>query len=430
MSRTIGKVILAALAIALPAAACSKAAEPAETKPQTAAPAAAEPLVLGMLGKPDAGIVKMLETKFPDAPIKAVSIDPKAIEQWVSGGGMPDLLLDVERISIPPYLLDRIQLDLSPYIKKSNLPLDRFEPGLIDHIRAYGDKNQMYALPVTRYLYALYYNKDVFDKLNVPYPTDGMSWEQILKLAESATRSVDGIAYRGLDPMMSEFGLVSLIDQFSLNAVDPATNQASVSTDRWQGMVSLLRSIYDIPGNRPETKSLRKPDDFLVTGKVAMALGIDPSALSGMKGSIDIVTYPTLPDKPGVGPGTRTLNAMITAGSKQKDKAFELITYLVSPEAQLMMSARGFGTVLTDPTIMKAYASDVSALKGKNVQAFFKNKLPQIGAISPYEVLALPVLYSAVPELVTAPDPKPVLQQIDTAMNGLIRAEAAKQVKK
>lgn len=73
--------------------------------------------------------------------------------------------------------------DLSAYIRKDNIDLTAYN-GLAERFNIGG---KIVAIPASSGWYVLYYNKDIFDKAGVPYPSHDMTWEQYEALAKRLT---------------------------------------------------------------------------------------------------------------------------------------------------------------------------------------------------------------------------------------------------
>lgn len=71
---------------------------------------------------------------------------------------------------------------LDTFVKQQKYDLGGFRPGVIDLLREAGGGN-LYGLFPTFNSQAIYYNKDLFERYAIPYPTDQMSWEELLRLA-------------------------------------------------------------------------------------------------------------------------------------------------------------------------------------------------------------------------------------------------------
>lgn len=133
---------------------------------------------------------------------------PHITPKFIVGGSRPgtsiiELVAAGEKIDImffsigatPPTLLDpKLEYDLTPLIKKYNYDLSRLEPTTVDMARQLA-KGGMYGLPAYVPPSAIYYNKDIFDKFGVPYPKDGMSWDDLEELNKKLTRKDGDMQY-------------------------------------------------------------------------------------------------------------------------------------------------------------------------------------------------------------------------------------------
>jgi ABC-type glycerol-3-phosphate transport system substrate-binding protein len=73
----------------------------------------------------------------------------------------------------------------------------------------------LYALPLGHIPEGLFYNKAVFDEMGVPYPQDGMTWDEVVELAKVFKKDKS-----------SPFGIMtidSMASQLSLRLYDPET---------------------------------------------------------------------------------------------------------------------------------------------------------------------------------------------------------------
>ena len=77
-------------------------------------------------------------------------------------------------------LASRGQLaDLSSFVSRDRINLKDFN-GLAERFQMNG---KLVALPVRTDFYILYYNKDIFDKAGIPYPSNDMTWDEYEALA-------------------------------------------------------------------------------------------------------------------------------------------------------------------------------------------------------------------------------------------------------
>lgn len=84
------------------------------------------------------------------------------------------------KIYIPAGLI----LDLQKYIDRDNVDTSVFSESIKD---LYTVDGKLYAIPKDYDTIGLYYNKALFDKANVPYPTDSWTWDDLLDAAKKLT---------------------------------------------------------------------------------------------------------------------------------------------------------------------------------------------------------------------------------------------------
>ena len=77
---------------------------------------------------------------------------------------------------------------LDDKIKEAGIDLSQYG-GITDQVTI---NDSLYELPFRSDIWVLYYNKDVFDKAGVPYPTNDMTWEQYDELARKVTDTTPG----------------------------------------------------------------------------------------------------------------------------------------------------------------------------------------------------------------------------------------------
>lgn len=80
-------------------------------------------------------------------------------------------------------------------IKKGNFPISEFTPSLL---KPFEYKGKIYGIPKDFSTLVLFYNKKMFDKYDVAYPTSNWSWFDFLDAAEKLTHSEDGVHGIGL----------------------------------------------------------------------------------------------------------------------------------------------------------------------------------------------------------------------------------------
>jgi multiple sugar transport system substrate-binding protein len=305
-------------------------------------------------------IGRFIKAKFPNITIEHVH-KPK-VEDFVTTGEFPDITLDSSSYVKTRYMEYGMQYDLADEIKKNNYDLSKLNPVLIEQLKAYAGDGKLYALPFTGSNFIMFYNKDIFDKFGVPYPKDGMTWDETYDLAKKIARTDGGNPYYGF---MAHPGLMMKYNQLSLDSLSPKEDKALVQTDGWKRLFDNLKRFYEIPDN-PYTSV----DDF-PKGQIAMDLHVSekltlwPQMNQNM--GWDVVSAPTFPEKPKIGLQPNEYSLYVTSQSKHKDEAFQVIAYLTSEEVQTYLSKKGYVTPLVSKDVQKVVGQDIPGLQGKNV---------------------------------------------------------------
>ncbi|MDR3051198.1 MAG: sugar ABC transporter substrate-binding protein [Oscillospiraceae bacterium] len=135
------------------------------------------------------------EASHPDITIEYVDL-PAGTEYIVkltamlTAGDTVDVF-DVKEVANMPALLEMGAMEnLDAYIQASGFATDKYAG--MD--KCYTDAaGSYYALPFRNDFWLLYYNKDLFDKAGVAYPTNDMTWDQYADLARKMTSGTEGV---------------------------------------------------------------------------------------------------------------------------------------------------------------------------------------------------------------------------------------------
>lgn len=80
---------------------------------------------------------------------------------------------------------------LDSFIEKEG---DDYKSNFYEALWPYNSKgDSIYGIPVSAVTSCLYYNKDIFDKAGVAYPTDDWTWSDVAKASEEIQSKVDGV---------------------------------------------------------------------------------------------------------------------------------------------------------------------------------------------------------------------------------------------
>jgi multiple sugar transport system substrate-binding protein len=224
---------------------------------------------------------------------------------------------------------------------------DRFEPNLL----AWGkdDNGEVYALPYNNANdFPLFYNKSIFDKLDVPYPSDKMTWIDAIGLAGKVTANIDGRIMYGFDP--ADLALMRM--QLAVLYLDSKTGQTNLLHEDWMRIARTLTKIYSLEGNilSNEKHLLRFNGYFVRDQTVAMGMicasCFDPKDLAF---EWDIVSYPIYEDGPAWNANIPGLGLAISTNCSDPDAAFEIVLYLVADEHQRRNAHNGIRPSIIAP---------------------------------------------------------------------------------
>jgi len=377
------------IVLALAAAGCAKTGERTHAPGNSSAPAAsAEDLVVTenvtlKLFSHFAALNTTEDVESLFAPVMKrhpnikIELVKGKMDELIAADEVPDLIATTNL-----YMNDMLVLglgsDLSEFVKKYGVDLNKFQPEAIQALKLYGKNGELYGIPYTMNYGLLIYNKDIFNKFGVPYPKDGMKWEEIIDLSKRLTRLDGGIQYRGFDPGTE----ATFARSYSLGTVD-TTGKSVLNSEGYKKVFGLLVQFYSIPGyisNNNQYKFGTKgfyTDQTLAmfpTWLAAISSQLKQLKAQGREFNWDVAAHPSFDDRPGLGREVEFQSLMVPPTTKHKNAAYRVILTMISKEAQQEMNKGNNLTILNDPEMRKDFASNTDLFKGKNLDGIFKVK--------------------------------------------------------
>ncbi|CAG7638256.1 ABC transporter substrate-binding protein [Paenibacillus allorhizosphaerae] len=370
--------------------------------------------------------------KFPNVTLKyLVGGKGQNVPDLITAGQKIDILFTSIGLTSAQLLENGLQYDISPLIKKKNYDLGKLDPTMVDAAKKLAKNNGIYGLPVYVPPSTVYYNKDVFDKFGVPYPKDGMTWDDMYETSKKLTRTDGGIQYWGIG---SSYQHLALMNQFSLPLVDGTTNKTAFNTDdRWKTWVNNLTRFYQIP-NGPMPDKLSEPNErnrFFKDRSIGMFLAVTALHSATELGDMnwDLTSFPVFSGNP-IGPQAYPTYFYVTSMSDRKDDAFDVIAYLTSEEYQTARAKEGsLLPTLSNHKIREQFGQDNPLYKGKNVKALQPDKYAPAGSVNPYNKTGGDDLASGIKDtLIKNKDVNTMLRDVTEALDKKIeQAETAKK---
>ncbi len=235
-------------------------------------------------------------------------------------------------------------------------------------LQALSYEGKLYAIPRDVSNLVIYYNKDLFDKKNQPYPNKDTTFEEFLKTAQALTdkeQGIFGISFEEeplfyLPYLMSESGGL-LSDNGKTEILNSKESQRGIN------FYSDLRNRYNVAPKSSESASATMAQMFL-QGKLAMHLSgrwLVPKYRETAEFNWDVAPFPK-----GTNGSVVPLDASgwaISAKSTHKDEAKTLLKYLSSKESLEKFSASGLIVPARKDSAQSVYFLDGKAPQNARV---------------------------------------------------------------
>jgi multiple sugar transport system substrate-binding protein len=129
-------------------------------------------------------LIAAYQAKNPNVKFESVDLGSQDYQQMIAtqlAGGSKDI--DIVTVKDVPNYTNLVRAgsisDLSGFMTEQKIDPASFG-GLVDELKIDG---KIYALPFRSDFWVVYYNKDIFDKAGVTYPTNDMTWAQFDQIA-------------------------------------------------------------------------------------------------------------------------------------------------------------------------------------------------------------------------------------------------------
>jgi multiple sugar transport system substrate-binding protein len=134
-------------------------------------------------------IEQKFELAYPNIDLK-IETSTSGLQKlliMLAGGDAPDVFLWNDE-NLTPLVGKGAVADLMPLINADRLDLNLYFQEVTD---AFKYKNSIYGLPVQFDTDALYFNKNLFDTAQLPYPNENWTWDDFLTAAKKLTKDIN-----------------------------------------------------------------------------------------------------------------------------------------------------------------------------------------------------------------------------------------------
>lgn len=369
-----------------------------------------------------------VKQKYPHITIERINVADKgmSLNELVAAGAIPDMV-----INYPYNLTDLTKLgidyNMDELIKKNGIDLNRISPEYLESIKTVSGFNYYTGLPMTNNTFALFYNKDVFDRFGVPYPKDGMTWLDAIEVGKVMSRQDGGVTYRGLDPE----NIGRIVRQMGMDYSDSKTMKSTMINPNWKTMFEIGKAIYTIPGNEVSDVNGDYLKSFFsgtiaMTARVNVLDQLEAPTKQGL--NWDLAQYPSIPGIPNVGGDVDPHMLVIPPTAKHRDAAILVAKAMTHDETQLLMvKTTARLSPLKSAANKEAFASEKPYLQGKRLDSIFKNhpirspmRTKYFGQTGPIAKEAFKAYVAGTIDLNTA------LRQADEKINAYLAGQAGK----
>jgi len=306
-------------------------------------------------------LIQAYQEKHPQVSVSIIDIPPNEYQDKLSimlSGGEDADIISVK--DIPGYagMVNRKQLEpLMPLIKRDKVNLDAYS-GVTNDITV---NNELFALPFRSDIWILYYNKDLFDKAGVAYPTNDLTWDQYATMAQKVSSGfgTDRVYGSHYHTWRSTVELPTVQDG----------KHPIITTD-----YGFMKPYYDMVVKMQNDKTVMdfaslKVGNIHYSGvfynnQVAMlpmgswfiSTVIAKHKTGEATMNWGIVKYPhPVGVKAGTTAGTITSMA-VNKASKQKDAAWDFVKFFCGPEGAKILASVGNLPAIRDKDVMKILA--------------------------------------------------------------------------
>ena len=282
-----------------------------------------------------------------DVILVAGDYDQK-VQTMIAGGTPPDIMMLAENYQV--YASKNQIIPLDDFIASYQVDMNERYSEDIANLMKYDGKQ--YGMPDRAGAMVLYYNKDMFDAANVPYPTKDWTREDFLEAAQKLTIKENGKTVQwGYYPSSWWPQWMQLIYQNG-GALFDESGKPTFDTPEVREALQFFNDLtykYGVSPTPTEVADLGNigPDPMFAQGLIAM----ETTGFWNI-GSLAKVEGINWDIAPVWGPTNAFFNGLvITKDSKHPEEAFQVIEALTRLEAQIPIIKNGQDAPATKPAL-------------------------------------------------------------------------------
>ncbi len=307
-------------------------------------------------------------------PNIAIKVD---VSDWTSywdklktlyAGGTPPDVFAMDGPLYPDWASRGVLLNLQPYIDKTPGLLDGLYPNTLT---VYKQKDGYFGLPRDFQTIVLFYNKDLFDKAGIAYPTDKWTLDDLRAAAKQLTKDTSG------DGKIDQWGFsTDTIDmELMWSEVIWGYGGSIISDDHTKTLLAEGKAVdawHFISDMALVDKSMPDPSTSSEFGGDVFAAGVAAMTTSGhwvvpqysqLKFKWDVAAYPAGPA--GRATSVNSAGFVIAKDTKNPDAAWEFVKYAIGPTGQTRLTELGFAipilkSIADSPVYLNQKSADIN----------------------------------------------------------------------
>lgn len=298
------------------------------------------------------------------------------LEAGASGGELPDVFW-MHINEAQKYMEADMLLNLDDYIAADDsIDLENYYPGIVD---IYSCNGSQYALPKDHDTIALIYNKEIFDRYGVDYPTNDWTWDDYAAAAAEITEKgkEDGVYGTAMNTNDGQDGWYNFIYDWGGKLISDDNKTSGMDDENTiAGMTWLADNLFP---SMPSQSAMAEtdPDVLFLSGSIGMMLqGSWMINTFYTSENADNYAWAEIPyhdangnNTPDEGERCSLYNGLgwaANAAAENPDACYDLIAHFASKEGQERQAELG--------VTMAAYKgcsdSFVSAFEGMDIAPF------------------------------------------------------------
>ena len=322
---------------------------------------------------------KWTETSGVKVNIEVVNWDNywTLLESGAKGGTMPDVFW-MHSNTAQMYMDADMLLNLDAYIEADEaVDLNNYYEGIVDLYTRSSD-GVHFAIPKDHDTIALLYNKAIFDKYGVDYPTDDWTWEDMYEAAKKITEAgtADQVYGLALNTSNNQDGWYNVVYDYGGKVITDDHKGTEINSDASKAGMEMVRKLLTVSApqkivSETGTDSLFQSDQVGMITQGSWMINSFYTAEHHDDYCWALLPYADVNGNGACDEGERQscyngLGWAAAANTADPNAAYSLISYFCSKEGQEMQSELG----VTMAGMVGASDKFASAFDGMDVSAF------------------------------------------------------------